>query len=293
VGDPTFEPAPSYRFGPGRYQVRLLVVDVRGLTATDAVEIAVTGGGRQPPECAAFAEPSSGPAPLTTTFTAEVAAPESPIESFSWKLGEETVSEASFTRTFETPGHHLALLTVLDQSGLSCRTSAQALALGPGDGIPPRIVSPAPASAACGAPYRYTPVIEGTRPLTFALEGAAPGLALDPVTGVLTWTPVEGQQGGHPLALRASNAAGTDTQRLLLEVECGPARSLRVGCGCAAAGGAPALLLAAFGLLRAARARRARAGGEHEVSRRSAVRSRRSTGRCTRPAWRGRADRSR
>src|SRR5262249_27468707 len=63
-------PTASTTFLPGRYRVRLTVVDGNGLTATDSVEVAVTRSGLKPPECRVGLSPPAGPAPLTVVHRA-------------------------------------------------------------------------------------------------------------------------------------------------------------------------------------------------------------------------------
>lgn len=90
---------------------------------------------------------------------------------------------------------------------------------------PPQITSLPERSARIGEPYRY-PVTafdpEGGA-LRFAFDAPAPGgAAIDPETGVVTWTPGPGADGRRTIAVRATDAGGaSDTQRYELDVFAG------------------------------------------------------------------------
>lgn len=71
-------------------------------------------------------------------------------------------------------------------------------------------------SGRSGEPFRYR--IEATNgPVRFGAEGLAPGLVLDPATGVISGVPTHA--GVYPVVVSAGNANGTDHADLALTIE--------------------------------------------------------------------------
>ena len=83
----------------------------------------------------------------------------------------------------------------------------------------------------------------GSPPLTWAVQSAPTGLAIDSSTGAITWTPSALQTGTQRVRVSVSNAAGKSEQEATFDVTCEPALKLSVGCGCGVEGG-PVLSLA-------------------------------------------------
>jgi hypothetical protein len=132
--------------------------------------------------------------------------------------------------------------------------------------LAPRFTSTPPSLAECGSELQYLPVVEGPGPLQFQLQaaGAAPlpaGLAADPATGEIRWTPAAADKGTVSADLVAVAPGGTATQRLEVAVQCEP-RQLEALCGCRSGGGGttPALALLLALAWRARKKRRAPAG---------------------------------
>jgi len=76
--------------------------------------------------------------------------------------------------------------------------------------IPPRITSLPPANATVGEEivYQVTAVDDDSGNITFSLTSSIEGMAIDPVTGRLNWTPRPFQTGDFPVALKASDGQG-------------------------------------------------------------------------------------
>jgi hypothetical protein len=76
--------------------------------------------------------------------------------------------------------------------------------------LPPQIISGAPALAVSGQPYTYD--MDAVDPeedtVTYSAEGLAPGMFLDPVSGVLSWLPDASALGDHELVLTAADPGG-------------------------------------------------------------------------------------
>lgn len=80
----------------------------------------------------------------------------------------------------------------------------------------PRINSATVLGATPGRPLLYTVAATGVRPMTFAAENLPAGLALDPVTGIISGRVAE--RGRYRVNLSASNAVGTATQTLAIQI---------------------------------------------------------------------------
>ena len=113
-----------------------------------------------------------------------------------------------------------------------------------------------PDVAHCGTALQYRAAVEGNAPVEWAIiESTSKLAAIDPQTGVLTWTPSPPEQGVNHLMLQASNAAGTSQQEIDVLVQCRSAANMGVSCGCGA-DGAPSLALTMLLVGLAALARR-------------------------------------
>jgi hypothetical protein len=80
----------------------------------------------------------------------------------------------------------------------------------------PVITSPTIASGTYGSPFSYT-IVAANSPTTFSASGFPAGLTFNTVTGVISGT--LGAAGTFPIALGATNIAGTGTATLILTVE--------------------------------------------------------------------------
>jgi PKD repeat protein len=242
-------------FAPGVHTVRLTAVDANGLSARDSVQVAVTdAAGNLPPTCRIYASPPSGVAPLGVTYVGEVHAGSGTITTQKLVASDGTVSTTGTLSTvLGAPGWYGATWKVTDSNGLSCSDAVQTTALSDGHGVPPRIVSVAPPPGeACGS-WSYQAVAQGDPPFEWALapvagSSAVPaGLQVDPETG---WVVLDASVAkGARATLRVTNAAGTATQALALDLS-GCKLSANVG-GCDAGGAGGGLLATAvlLGLL--------------------------------------------
>ena len=80
----------------------------------------------------------------------------------------------------------------------------------------PQITSTPPTLATLGQPYTY-PVSASGEDLSYALEQAPSGMAIDPLSGEVSWTP--GAVGEYPVSIQVSNSLGSDTQSYALRVD--------------------------------------------------------------------------
>jgi hypothetical protein len=83
----------------------------------------------------------------------------------------------------------------------------------------PQITSIAVTAAALDHAYSYDVNATGNPAATFSLITAPAGMMIDVATGVISWTPVFGQQGSHPVSVRATNRAGQADQSFTITVQ--------------------------------------------------------------------------
>ncbi len=126
----------------------------------------------------------------------------------------------SWTPTFDQAGSHAVTVRVTDSGGLSDDQSF-VVAVANVDRAP-AITSVAPTDATEGQLYRYD--VEASDPdagdsLTFSLDTAPAGMVIDGVTGIVEWTPGNGQAGNHDVVVRVTDTAGlSDTQPFTIAV---------------------------------------------------------------------------
>ncbi len=244
-------PMTTRAFSPGRYHVRLTVVDESGRSAVDQVEVVVTAGGREPPLCAATALPDSGVAPMLTALRATSSQPLGSISSAKWTLWDGSeVNAAPLDRALDVAGTYTARLRVVDDEGMTCTDAVQIIArAGPSSALPPQLAFVPPAEAMCGEAARYLPgsgvLTLGRGPFQYSLEPVAgvalpAGLSVAPESGDIRWTPERQLAGSHRVLLKVSSPDGVDLQPLDVFVTCEP-RAFGVAAGCSSAGDTGAL----------------------------------------------------
>ncbi len=255
LGDGTSAAAPTAQVTllPGRYHVSLTVVDAAGLPAHDKVEVVVTQGTREPPECTAAADPPAGLAPLSTTWRAFAASAAGTIASRQWQFTPGGTAEgASVAKTYDTPGRTLGRLEVADEVGLKCTDAVEVTATAPA-GVPPRIATEPVPIAQCGVPYLVSDsgavTAVGDGPFEWTTSLAPDGFSVDAAAGAVAWTPAPGQRGPQDVTLKVQTASGSDEKSFTVQVECVNDVSFGTQCGCGAGPGGAALaglLLLAF-----------------------------------------------
>jgi hypothetical protein len=136
---------------------------------------------------------------------------------------------------------------------------------------PPRIVSVPASQAAVGVAFAYDadgiPTAQGDRPVLWSVGkqiGASrvnvpAGMQIDPLSGVLAWTPTADQLGEQRVTLVATNIVDSFAQDFTVVVSAAPAdpgSALSSGCSCRQqSAGVELLFLAAAVLWRGARRR--------------------------------------
>ena len=119
-GDTSTEADPTYTFtSPGDYIVSLTVTDAGGLVSTVTQPILVNGT-NNPPNAVAFADVTSGNAPLAVGFSANNSTDDFGVVAFSWDFGNgDSSTDKNPDYTYLSGGVFTVTLTVTDAAGLS------------------------------------------------------------------------------------------------------------------------------------------------------------------------------
>ena len=234
-----------HTFTPGRYRVKLLVVDAAGLTAWDEQEIVVTRGTALPPTCVARASPILGRAPRAVVFTAQAAGDSGNPPEVVWTFPDGTsVKGTRVERLLLASGWTQARLRVTDSDGLSCLDSARVLSVADERtaAAPPLIVTAPPAKARCGVPYSYTAAsvspAADVAAGTWSTPVAPQGLRIDGATGQIDWTPAPEQRGAQAVTVLLQRGEAAAEQAFEVTVECPEALDFETACGCSSGWGA-------------------------------------------------------
>lgn len=235
-------PSVSHVFSPGRYRVRLTAVDTNGNWGQDWIDVGVSGGGDEPPNCRVTLAPPSGLSPLSVVHLLSASDSDGDLQQAQLTFFDGTRSPTEVTRVYG-PGRFRVSLAATDDRGLTCYDNVEVITVGASGAIPPRIASLPSGAGSCGVPYRYSetgPVASGTAPFSWSVApaGSEPlpeRLAVDAATGAIAFVP--SRQGGatQRFTLRVENAAGSDEQRVEVEVACAGAIEVPLNCGCSSA----------------------------------------------------------
>lgn len=156
--------------------------------------------------------------------------------SFSWDLiARPSGSARQLTTPFgevtgftpDKPGDYVAQLTVNDGNAYSDADTAviAVVAPPPPQNHPPQIASAPVTAATVGQGYRYdvdATDSDGDRDtLVFSLTASPAGMTIDPVSGVIDWTPMAA--GSFAVAVQVSDGkGGTDSQGFAIQVSAPP-----------------------------------------------------------------------
>jgi PKD repeat protein len=107
--------APMHTYGHGAYVARLVVQDNFGGTATASVSIQSSLNGAVAPVARIVANPSTGQAPLSVTFSCDCA--QAPGVSLSWSFGDgDTSTESAPTHVYGNAGGYQVTLQAFDEA---------------------------------------------------------------------------------------------------------------------------------------------------------------------------------
>ena len=105
------------------------------------------------PVIQAFADPSSGAAPLLVRFTATGFDPDGGSLSYKWEFADGTALGRAVTRTYTTPGTYTAKVTATDDEGKTSSKDVQVVVTSP-DVVPPTVDATSDVVARPGAAAR-------------------------------------------------------------------------------------------------------------------------------------------
>src|SRR5207248_3117875 len=113
------QPADSHGFTPGGYTLQLIVVDAKGLSAIDRVQLRVPDASQnQPPFATVSADPAGGAPPIAIKFIPDYGDPDGFVNSASWTFSDgSTVSDVTPTKSYDHPTQERAVFTVIDNRG--------------------------------------------------------------------------------------------------------------------------------------------------------------------------------
>jgi len=121
---------------------------------------------------------------------------------------DTTSGRIAWTPSAAQVGNHAVVIQVTDTGGLGA-TQSFSIAVQPANGAP-RLTATPPAIAVVDMAYRHE--LGATDPeggaLVYQLVQGPAGMALDPTTGALTWTPTAAQAGEHAVAVRVVDGGG-------------------------------------------------------------------------------------
>ena len=146
------------------------------------------------------------------------------IVEYRWDFGDGNERIGRFVEhTYAADGIYQVTLTVKDEAGNTSTTTFQVVV---GDiNHAPQIASAPIVLGADNTPYRYEVTVVdpevtfGDSP-TFALTESPTGMAIDPATGVITWTPTADDPRQNPVTVTVTDSLGlSDTQSFTLIVD--------------------------------------------------------------------------
>jgi hypothetical protein len=142
------------------------------------------------------------------TFTLITAPPAMTLSNVSPSPGGEGV--LSWTPTAADLGTHNVTVKVDDGHGGSALQNFVLTVISPPPNRPPAFTSVPVVDANPNTAYNYsaTATDADSDPLTFALTSSPGGMTINPITGLVTWTPNIGQLGPNPVVLTVSDGQG-------------------------------------------------------------------------------------
>lgn len=203
----------------GQHAVRVLASDSQGAYVEQSFVITVANVNQGP---AIISEPV-----LTAT---ENVAYRYLVQAIDWDLGDQLTyslatapagmaintqtGEVAWTPAIGQVGNQAVEVQVADAAGTVALQNF--IVVVAGQNLPPSITSTPLVEASPDLEYRYD--VEAVDPnssdaLTYALDEFPHGMVIDPVTGLITWTPTLLQVGVHEIAISVLDSAGSVVQQ--------------------------------------------------------------------------------
>ncbi|MHB8956341.1 MAG: putative Ig domain-containing protein [Pirellulaceae bacterium] len=144
------------------------------------------------------------------------------LTDFPTGMALDTITgQITWTPTIAQLGSHVVTVIVTDSRSGTDAQSFTIEVVETRDNHAPQITSTPPDVAATGQLYRYTAVAVDPDAdlLQFDLPVRPTGMAMDPFSGIVAWTPAPDQVGSHDVVLRVRDGqGGVDLQALRIEV---------------------------------------------------------------------------
>lgn len=209
---------PSHTYGAGTYTVSLTVTGPAGSDTKTRTDYITVSPPPPPAPVADFsASPTSGVVPLTVQFTDKSSGT---ITGWSWDFGDGSTSTQRNPRhTYTTVDTFTVILTVGGPGGADTETKSDYIKVKAN--TPPVITPILDTVAVEDSLYSYD--VEATDDdgdtLTYSLVVHPVGMAIDPSTGLISWTPTNVDVGLDSVEVRvADGRGGTDSQSFTITV---------------------------------------------------------------------------
>jgi poly(3-hydroxybutyrate) depolymerase len=206
---------------------RVVITNAAGTVTSEAATLTVLPASRSP---VIITYPARARVRVGTSATFSVNAWSATPMTYQWQKGTGTANQVDIpgatSATYTTPPTALAeTLTlfrcIVSNAAGSTTSGNEFLVVSASPTGPTDITSPVAVGAQAGVPFSYTIVSTGgTTPLTFAASPLPPGLALDPVSGVISGSPTTA--GTTRVILTAQNSTGQTTATLVITVTADP-----------------------------------------------------------------------
>jgi RHS repeat-associated protein len=200
----------------GSQHVVITAGDGRGGSVTQSFDLAVVSSGAD--RAPVITSQPPGPAVATLGYRYQVAARDPDGDPISFQLTQAPGGMAidpntglvSWTPALSQLGTQHVVITASDgRGGVASQAFDLAVVVSAVD-HPPVITSTPPGPAAAGMPYEYQVVAtdQDGDPLSFRLDSAPTGMAIDPVGGLVEWTPAANQTGSQHVVVTVDDGRG-------------------------------------------------------------------------------------
>ncbi len=203
-------------YSPGLHRLRVRVIDQNGLAGNNATffEGAPSSTTNADLHCRLSVDPPAGDAPLQISWSSQA---DQPGATLQLTVGQSTPADVTtpIAQSCTTPGVYRARLDATSSNNVGCTDFAYATATSVLGQVP--VISPIDTALtmACTGTFHLQPIVTGTRPIIFTLQGPA-GAQVDAATGKVTWQ--------APLVadyqLTATNDAGSTTVDFSIDYSC-------------------------------------------------------------------------
>ncbi len=206
----------------GDHGVAVRVTDQHGEAVTQSYTLRVDSGNRNP----VITSIPVGSARSGSAWSYQVVANDPDGDELSYRLAESPAGMSmaagglvSWTPADDLEGSFPVVVEVTDnKSGMATQAFTLTLSM---DNAAPSITSSPLRTATLEEMYQYA--VKATdpegEPLGYALSSGPAGMAIDPDSGLLSWTPSEGQEGEHQIIIGVEDPEGASaTQSFTLSV---------------------------------------------------------------------------